>query len=209
MPLVGGDRIRGETSATGREPTAPSGWVTTQQAAKALGISPRTVRRHIDQGNLEAKPEGEGVKRTWLVSIDSLQAFRDARQVAGHSPGDYRAPAEDVDIAADSPGGAIRVLVDRLAEEAARASEYRVRLEISEKAQSTLEEELAEERRRREEAERERDELRHRLQTAAEPTGAPQSVWESLGEPERSAAQEPAERPQERPRGLWQRLFGG
>jgi hypothetical protein len=38
-------------------------------------------------------------------------------------------------------------------EQAARASEYRVRLELSEKAQSTLEEQLSEERRRREDAE--------------------------------------------------------
>jgi hypothetical protein len=150
--------------------------VTTQQAARALGISPRTVRWHIEQGNLEAKPEGEGVKRTWLVSIDSLQAFRDARQTTAPSPRDYHASAEGADIAAESRGSAIRELADRLVEEAARASEFRVRLEISERAQSTLEAELTEERRRREEAERERDELRreldtwHRLEESAEAT---------------------------------------
>jgi hypothetical protein len=161
---VAEDRIRGEDAVTGRgnghDSPTPSGWVTTQQAARALDISPRTVRWHIEQGNLKAKPEGEGVKRTWLVSIDSLQAFRDARQTAAPLPRDYRASAESADIAAESPGNAIRELADRLVEEAARASEFRVRLEISEKAQSTLEEELAGERRRREAAERERDDLR-------------------------------------------------
>jgi hypothetical protein len=65
-----------------RDVSASSGWVTTKQAARSLGISPRTVRWHIEQGNVEAKPQGEGVQRTWLVSIDSLQAFRHARQLA-------------------------------------------------------------------------------------------------------------------------------
>src|SRR5215210_2512262 len=33
--------------------TSQSGWTTTDQAAKALGVSPRTVRRFIDRGELE------------------------------------------------------------------------------------------------------------------------------------------------------------
>ncbi len=160
---VGEDLPRGDDAATTREPTAPSGWVSTQQAARALSISPRTVRWHIEQGNLEAKPEGEGVKRTWLVSIDSLQEFRDARQTTGIQPRTIRTSDQAGDIAAEGTGSAIRELADRLAEEAARAAEFRVRLEISEKAQSTLEEELSEERRRREEAEQERDDLRRKL----------------------------------------------
>jgi hypothetical protein len=75
-----------------------------------------------------------------------------------------------MDNAAESPGSAIRELADRLVAEARRAQAARVRLELSERAQSTLEAELAEERRRREVAERERketqrerDELRRRL----------------------------------------------
>ena len=119
---------RGDDAESAPEPTAPSGWVSTQQAARALGISPRTVRWHIEQGNLEAKPQGEGVRRSWLVSIDSLQALRDSRQAAGEVPRDRRAPAEGAVIAAESPGNAIRELADRLAEEAARAAEYRVRM---------------------------------------------------------------------------------
>jgi hypothetical protein len=158
------------------ESTAHSGWVSTQQAAKALGISPRTVRWHIEQGNLEAKPEGEGVKRHWLVSIDSLQAFRDSRRSAGSMPRDNRAPAEDVVVAAEGSGEAIRVLAERLEDAAARAAEYRVRLELSERTQSTLEADLAEERRRREAAERVRDELRRRLEA---PREKPQEARES------------------------------
>src|SRR3712207_9434158 len=95
MPRMGEDPSRGDDVATDRDDTAPSGWVTTQQAARALDISPRTVRWHIERGNLEAKPEGEGVKRTWLVSIDSLQAFRDARQTTATLPRDYHARSEE------------------------------------------------------------------------------------------------------------------
>ncbi len=164
---------RGDNAASNREPTAPSGWVSTQQAAKALGITPRTVRWHIEQGNLAAKPEGEGVRRTWLVSIDSLQAFRDTRQAAGEVPRGYRTSTEGADIAAEGSGEAIRVLAERLEGAAARAAEYRVRLELTAQAESTLRTELEEERRRRESAERERDDLRRELQARREARESP------------------------------------
>ncbi len=177
----------GEDSTPGNSADMPgnapggSGWVTTQQAAKALGISARTVRWHIEHGNLAAESQGEGVQRTWLVSIDSLQAFRDARQRSAELPGSIRTNERSVDIAPDIPGNPIRELADRLAEEAAKAAEYRVRLELTERAQSTLEGELREERRRREEAERERDELRRRLEASPEPRGAPETGAEDAG----------------------------
>jgi hypothetical protein len=229
---------RGDNAATDREPTAPrspSGWVSTQQAARALGISARTVRWHIEQGNLEAKPEGEGVRRSWLVSIDSLQAFRDTRQAAGDMPRTHRRPTEDADIAAEGSGEAIRVLAERLEEAAARAAEYRVRLEITAQAESTLRSELEETRQQREEAERERDELRRELEAlrerrespvspgpgeipaeepgdAQEAREATQSAAETLRGPEtRPATPGAPETPQiGRRRGrLWRRVFGG
>ncbi len=190
---AGGER--GEEAAIDPGEAGASGWVTTQQAARALAISPRTVRWHIDQGNLEAKPKGEGVKRAWLISIDSLQAFRDSRQPAGQLPGDYRAILEDADIAAEGRGSAIRELADRLVEEAAKASEFRVRLELTERAESTLREELEGERRRREGAERERDELAARLAALEEARESPQTASEE--------AQETAES-----RSWWRRWFG-
>ena len=194
-----GDVTRGEGAATNRGITAPSGWVTTQQAARSLGVSPRTVRWHIEHDNLEAKPQGEGVRRAWLVSIDSLQTFRDSRQRQAQSPGDYRASEDSADIAAESSGNPIRELADRLVEEAARASEYRVRLELSEKAESTLREELAEERRRREEAERELAALR---ETQESP--------ETVEEPPDSAEPRPAAGgAQEGPRSPWWRRVLG
>jgi hypothetical protein len=180
MPRMGEEHTRGDDVATDREAAATSGWVTTQVAARSLGISPRTVRWHIEQGNIEAKPQGEGVRRAWLVSIDSLQALRDARQQERGLPGDRRASMEHADVAAESPGNAIRELADRLVEEASRASEYRVRLELSEKASSTLREELAEERHRREEAEQQREDLRRELEVLrAAQQEAPETVEEA------------------------------
>jgi hypothetical protein len=171
-------------------------------------VSPRTVRWHIDQGNLVAKPEGEGVKRTWLVSIDSLQAFRQARHASTDSPRTRRTSAEDADrVAAETLGNPIRELADRLAEEAARAAEYRVRLELTEQAQSSLEEELATERVRREQAERERDELRQILESRSEATGAPETSSEepysTHAAPEGQGQHHPVERPS-----WWRRFFG-
>jgi hypothetical protein len=175
---VGEDNTRGDNAASNREDAAHTGWVTTQVAARSLAISPRTVRWHIEQGHIEAKLQGEGVRRSWLVSIDSLQAFRDARQRQGQSPGGFREAQKNADIAAQPPGNPIRELADRLVEEASRASEFFVRLEISEKAASTLREELAEERRRREEAELERNDLRQELYALREATEASETVEE-------------------------------
>lgn len=195
-------------AATDPEDAGASGWVTTQQAARALAISPRTVRWHIDQGNLEAKPQGEGVKRAWLISIDSLQAFRDSRQPAGQPPGDYRALLEDADIAAESRGSAIRELADRLVEEAARASEFRVRLELTERAESTLREELDAERVRREQAERERDDLAARLAALEEAReSARTGAEEPEGVGERPFTEEVHGAPERR--SWWRRMFGG
>jgi hypothetical protein len=178
-PPASEELSRGDNVASEGEPTAPSGWVSTQQAARALGISARTVRWHIEQGNLEAKPEGEGVRRSWLVSIDSVQAFRDARQAAGDMPRSNRRGAEGADIAAQGSGEAIRVLAERLEDAAARAAEYRVRLELTAQAESTLRAELEETRRRRDDLERERDELRRELEALRE--AQPQ---EARGSPE-------------------------
>ena len=229
---------RGDNAAIAQETADPQGEVTTQQAAKALGISPRTVRWHIEQGNLQARPQGEGVNRTWLVSISSLQAFRDKRQTAGEVPRGYRTPTGGAEIATDPPGEAIRVLAERLEDAAARAAEYRVRLELSERAQSTLEVDLAEERRRREAAERERDDLRRQLETRPEPRESPvssaptetptppagdtqeareatQSAAETLRGPEpRPGAGDALQSPQGSPQAgrrrgrLWRRVFG-
>ena len=160
---MGEDRTGGHSRPESADTSGESGWITTEVAAKAVRVSPRTIRRYIGQGKLRAKQQGEGVNRTWLVSVDSLHALRASRTIEEESPEDVRAE--------DSIADVFRELAARLELRAAEAAELRTRLELTERAQSTREEDrrraledLAEERRRREEAERERDELRQELE---------------------------------------------
>ncbi len=74
--------------AEGDDTVSDSGWVTTQVAAAALKVAPRTVRDYIKSGKLTGRTEGQGVQKTWYVSIDSLHALRASRR--GEDPGDAR-----------------------------------------------------------------------------------------------------------------------
>jgi len=178
---MGEETPRGQSRPDLADLSSESGWITTEVAAKAVRVSPRTIRRYIDQGKLEAKLQGEGVHRTWLVSVDSLHALRAARTFEEPSPRADR--TEDADNVAASIADVLREMSARLERRAEEAAELRVRLELTERAQSTLEderrralEELTDERRRREEIEaqlgalrRELDEWR-RLEESAETT---------------------------------------
>ncbi len=225
---MGEEYPRGQTRTDIADLSSESGWVTTEVAARAVRVSPRTIRRYIDQGKLEAKPQGEGVRREWLVSVDSLQGLRATRPLGEESPRRVRAEATDNNVAtsADSIADVLRDMSARLEWRAEEAAELRVRLELTERAQSTLEEErtraleeLAEERQRREEIEAERDELRRRLgvseagpdspqspdPTEKTPPDAPGGAHEATEHPPQAQeATEPAE-----PRSWWRRMFGG
>jgi hypothetical protein len=179
------ERARGESAADAAEQAAAmpgeSGWVTTEVAAAALRVSPRTVRDYIRSGDLEAKSEGEGVTKRWLVSIDAVQSLRDKRISSGEMPqsrresavGDLLAAVNAVDIG--ELVATVRELEHRLGRAEARA-------ELTERAESSLREELERERERgREERQRYQEEV--------------QRLREEL-EAERS-------------KGFWQRLFGG
>ncbi|HVD44749.1 MAG TPA: helix-turn-helix domain-containing protein, partial [Rubrobacter sp.] len=103
--------------------------MTTDVAAKAVRVSPRTIRRYIDQGKLEAKPQGEGVRREWLISVDSLHALRASRTI------DEGGPDTDRDFGpADSIADVLREMSARLESRAEEAAELRVRLELTERA---------------------------------------------------------------------------
>jgi predicted transcriptional regulator len=164
--------------------TSESGWTTTDQAARSLGVSPRTVRRFIDRGQLEGRKVTEGIVETWEVSIDSLYALRDKRISEGQVRRNVPRKSVESQGAADTTDY-IRDLTDRLLRISAEAAELRTRLELTFKAESTLQEE--------------RDRLRQ--------------DWERE-RLERQEAQEEANRLREelaaeRSKGFWQRLFGG
>jgi predicted nuclease with TOPRIM domain len=178
-------------------------------AAKAVRVSPRTIRRYIDQGKLEAKLQGEGVRREWLVSVDSLHALRTSRT----DEQDVPEPFPSIEPA-DSIADVLREMAARLESRAEEAAELRVRLELTERTQSTLEDErrqavqeLEQERRRREEVEREREDLRRELLALRDASKSPETAEEAPeGAEPRSAiggAQEGARRP------WWRRMFGG
>jgi hypothetical protein len=104
----------------------------------------------------------------------------------------------------------LRHVVDRLEARTVEATELRVRLEITERAESTLREELAEERRRREEAERQAEDLERRLRERQEAAQAPAEAPEgssSVPRPAPGGVREAAEPPEGR--SWWRRVFGG
>jgi hypothetical protein len=132
------------------------GWVTTSVAAAALGIKPRQCRNLIQEGELEARLEGEGRDKRYFVSVSSLEALRDKRQSEGKLPLNLRGTTEDKDVGANL-GQWVRELTARLETRAAENAELRTRLELTEKADSTLREQLD---RERERADRLEEELR-------------------------------------------------
>lgn len=150
-----------------REDLGESGWVTTHVAAAALKRSPRRVREYIRRGKLAAKTEGEGVRKRWLVSVDSLNALLDevardrgARLGSGPRSHNGRGEARADDVATTDPDELLAT-VQELQYRLGRAEAH---AELTERADSTLREErdrlLADLQRERERAERLEEELR-------------------------------------------------
>jgi len=127
---VGEDHTRGNAAGE-------SGWVTTRIAAEALGVDPRTVRTYIRRGLLEAKVEGKGVEKAYSVDIDSLHALRDARKSAGKRPHKTREKSASAEDFAEL----IRDLTAQVVEASTEAADLRAQLQLTERAQSSLEEE--------------------------------------------------------------------
>ena len=170
------------------EDFAESGWTTTKQAAKVLGVSRRSVQGYVRRGLLEAKVEGEGVEKTYLVAIDSLHALRVRRGFPRKTRTKSRGKSAEVLDGAESAedyADMVRDLTDRLIRLSSEAAELRTRLELTVRAESTLQEERDQ---LRQDRERERQERLDAQQEA-------QRLREEL-EAERS-------------KGFWRRLFGG
>jgi hypothetical protein len=170
-----GESLR-EADEAVRGDAGESGWTTTKQAAKVLGVSRRSVQGYVHRGLLEAREEGEGVNKAFLISIDSLNALRDRRMREASEAAKFAETSAEEERTANlyaNSGEALRHAIERVEARTAEATELRIRLEITEKAESTLRAELEEERRRREAAERELDELRRRLESRPEAREAP------------------------------------
>jgi hypothetical protein len=192
--------------------------VTTDVAAGALGVTARTVRNLITTGALSARKEVEGINERYLVSVDSLYALRDRRKNQGKSRGNIRQMSARSEASGESAAEAVRgTAVDMLREtlasletHIAQNAELRARLELTEKAESTLREELERERRQHiDDVERERAE-RLEAQQRVDRLAQEQARLEE----ERSRVQEEASRLREeldaeRSKGFWRRLFGG
>lgn len=138
--------------------------------------------------------------------MDSLYALRASRTI------DEDVPVEGPGVEpADSLADVLREMSARLESRAEEAAELRVRLELTERAQSTLEDErrqtlqeLEEERRRREEAERKRDDLHRELYAIRqEPRESPEVAEEQQGRGQTHAATGGAQEGARRPRPWW------
>jgi hypothetical protein len=191
-----------------------SGWVSTDVAAEALGVSSRSVRNYILNGDLVARKEKEGINERYVVSVDSLYALRDRRKQEGKLPGNRRRTSSRSEGSAELVRGtAVDMLRETLANletHITQNAELRARLELTERAESTLREERERERRQhQEDVQRERSE-RLEAQERAERLEQERARLEAehrRAEEEAQSLREQLE--SERARGFWRRLFGG
>jgi chromosome segregation ATPase len=213
--MDGEDHSEASTNDAGEE-SAASGWTTTKQAAKVLGVSRRSVQGYVRRGLLGAKVEGEGVNKRFIISIDSLNALSARRRNEARTTAAFAGTSAKEENAANltaNTGETLRHAIDRLEARTEEATELRVRLQLSETAESTLREELTEERRRREAAEREREELRRQLKAIREAPETYDTGEEQQGRGEPHSATVGAQEATQRPRGgalrgLRRRLLG-
>lgn len=175
------DEAVGENDEIFGERFAESGWTTTKVAAKALGVSRRSVQGYIRRGILEAKLEGEGVGKAFLISIDSLNDLRERRRQDGEGSsrhGEVSLETQSTTKHGEDTGELLRRVLERLEQRTEEAADLRARLELTARSESSLREDLERERREREQAQEEARGLREEL---AEEHG----------------------------KGFWRRLFGG
>jgi hypothetical protein len=124
-------------------------------------------------------PSEEGVGRADFRGLAIHARRHEASEAAKFAEASAEA-AETANQHTDT-GEALRHAIERVEARTAEATEFRIRLELTEQAQSTLQEGLIEERRRREEAEREREELRRELFAIREPRPSPEPLEEQQG----------------------------
>ena len=192
--------------------------MTTDVAAGALGVTARTVRNLITTGELSARKEVEGINERYLVSVDSLYALRDRRKSQGKLRGNVRQRSARSETSGERTAEAVRgTAVDMLREtlasletHIAQNAELRARLELTEKAESTLREELERERRQHiDDVERERAERLEAQQRVEQLAREHLQVEEEHSRIQQETTQLREELEAERSKGFWRRLFGG
>lgn len=185
-----------------------SGYTTTKQAAKALGVSRRTVQSYVRRGELEAVVEGEGVEKTFYVAIDSLNALRERRRLSGEgasgSAGIASSASADSGIppnAAKEAGELAPELIEVVQDLQYRLGRAEAQVELTARTESTLREQLA---REQERADRLEAELREARRSTPEPRDAPITVVEGQFGTETSAS----DTGEPRRASWWRRFFG-
>ena len=183
-----------------------SGYVTTSVAAEALDVSVRTVRNYLREGVLQGRKEEEGITERYLVSVDSLQHLRDQRQRERKNRRNYpRVAAQEQDAAQLA-----REFAAKMQELAVEIGALRTRLELTERTESSLREDLERERRQREEdVQRERAERLEAQQRVEQLAREHVQLEEDHSRVEQEAEQLRQELEAERSKGFWARLFGG
>ena len=195
-----------------------SGWVNTDVAAEALGVSSRSVRNYILNGDLVARKEREGINERYVVSVDSLYALRDRRKQEGKPQRKFRDTSRRPESSAEGAAELVRgTAVDMLREtlasletHIAQNAELRARLQLTERAESTLREELERERRQHQaDVERERSERLEAQERAERAEEERVRLEDDRRRAEEEAQSLREELEAERGKGFWRRLFGG
>jgi hypothetical protein len=201
-----------------------SGWVSTDVAAEVLGVSSRSIRNYILNRSLVARKETEGINEKYLVSLESLYALRDRRKTEGKLARNRRPSSRSEEMAENTAEVVKETAVDMLRETLANlethiaknaelrvaSAELRASLELSERTERALREELEGDRRRHEEeVERERAgrlEAQERVERLTQERTRLEDERERAEEETRELR---AELDAERSKGFWRRLFGG
>lgn len=145
-----------------------SGWIKTKQAAKALGVTDRTVRRWADDGTLRSERIQERGARPLVVSQEDVMRLRDKRVADG------TLVEEEWDGSFGEPlslGPALSRIFERHESVIRENADLKNQLQVTSSAHSSVEQERD---RAREEAERLRAEL------AAERDKKPRGFFERL-----------------------------
>jgi excisionase family DNA binding protein len=188
--------------------SSSSGYTTTKQAAKALGVSRRTVQSYVRRGELEAVVEGEGVEKTFYVSINSLNALRERRRDSGEGTPEVAVSASEGSSsseisakAAQGTGEDAPNLIEVVQDLQYRLGRAEAKVELTEKTESTLREQLAHERER---ANRLEAELREARRSTLEPGEGREKAAKDV-----ASSETPSSHTEEPRASWWQRWFGG